>query len=905
MGRAITYCFQCSKRVSDADLDTGKAYRVGDRIFCRDCAPESAKIQTTKKVQRPKEFSTSVTLKTQPKPAEPAPPPGTAPAAGRRRTLLLAGAVGAAAVLVVIVVVLMSRGGAPPPPPPSVDDPTPVSKEPATPRDAKEAAAKADLEKARAFAKAHPDEPDACRKAFDDLVWRWEGTDAAAEAAKEATAIKTAAFDRVKGWMAEANRDAQELVDKGELRAAAAKIEKLKSAHPLVEWRLAVEARVSELLVEAVKADDRKKAEAEKAAEALEKSVEKGASEEAKGYPPKWEAAIGRATGRDFAGAESELQRVVASLKDEGVRAEAAQDLKDLQGLAALFKSSLDALKKKPRGVPVWLQARQAGGETKRISGLILQIDAQRVEVLQPKGSALVDWEDVASSTFARGAAAGTADPRLLPELCLLDGEVEAARAYDAELTPKWWAYAEKARAKLPKPDPSERAARDAFAAAEAAFRSADTRAAAIDQYRALRTDYASSSIVKTYAERIARRLEAGKEYYFAPADFRVEGSFRLSKAGKLESVRDSDEADTLRNGAEIEFAALPNLTYRCWLWAGACCEETFLFYLQGTEVTDVDPKTRKKIACEIGTSLASPVKHSIRGLKKTHAEHRPKGAKEHPKTAARWEWIEIPLPKYATPGRKVLRFMTSQAGFSIGGAVVSSTRKAAPAEAELKDLEKDREAPEGIVLDPDLVAWWTFDDGGGSVAADATGKGHDARLLGPVEWAEGKVGGGMRFTGNGQALRVDDAEDLWLAGDVTLALWMKKEAEAPEWTCLLGKGDRTQRNFGLWLEKDTRQILFQEYGAAGINLKSKKAVPNGEWTHLAATVEGARATLYINGVKEGEEGRKGAAMTGPWPVGIGWANDHSTFRGLLDDVRIYKRALSADEIKALAEPGR
>ncbi|HLY75815.1 MAG TPA: LamG domain-containing protein, partial [Planctomycetota bacterium] len=309
--------------------------------------------------------------------------------------------------------------------------------------------------------------------------------------------------------------------------------------------------------------------------------------------------------------------------------------------------------------------------------------------------------------------------------------------------------------------------------------------------------------------------------------------------------------------------------------------------------------------ACEPGSNVASPVRHSIRGLKKTHAEHKIKGAKEHLKTAARWEWIEIPLPKYGEAGGKKLRFMTNQAGFSIGGAIVSSSRKAAPTEPELKDLEKDRETAEGLPLDPDLVAWWTFEEGSGDQVLDATGKGHDAKLVGSAQWVEGKIGGGMRFASPGPTLRVEDAPDLRIPGDLTLALWMKKEGEADDWSCLVGKGEGPARNYCLWVEAKTRMVMFQQHTEAWIQVKSNLGVTDGAWTHVAATVEGPKATLYINGVKDGEVMRPQPVSTPASPLGMGWACDHATFRGVLDDVRIYRRALSADEVRGLVDQAR
>ncbi|HZE96446.1 MAG TPA: hypothetical protein VE981_05440, partial [Planctomycetota bacterium] len=63
MGRAITYCVQCSKRVSDADLSSGKAFRVGDRILCDGCTPDAIKIKSSTKVTRPRDAITTVLKK--------------------------------------------------------------------------------------------------------------------------------------------------------------------------------------------------------------------------------------------------------------------------------------------------------------------------------------------------------------------------------------------------------------------------------------------------------------------------------------------------------------------------------------------------------------------------------------------------------------------------------------------------------------------------------------------------------------------------------------------------------------------------------------------------------------------------------------------------------------------------
>jgi hypothetical protein len=114
----------------------------------------------------------------------------------------------------------------------------------------------------------------------------------------------------------------------------------------------------------------------------------------------------------------------------------------------------------------------------------------------------------------------------------------------------------------------------------------------------------------------------------------------------------------------------------------GACCAETFTFYLQTTEGTDLNPKSKQKESTDPGAAMASLVKHTIKDLAKSHRSHVTKVAK----APTKWEWVVIPLPKYAAPGLKKIHLLSDQQGFSVGGIVVSSTRTAPPADAELKE---------------------------------------------------------------------------------------------------------------------------------------------------------------------------------------------------------------------------
>src|SRR5204863_6134344 len=124
------------------------------------------------------------------------------------------------------------------------------------------------------------------------------------------------------------------------------------------------------------------------------------------------------------------------------------------------------------------------------------------------------------------------------------------------------------------------------------------------------------------------------------------------------------------------------------------------------------------------GGDPGDPVKHALTSATKNHAGHAGR------KGPSKWAWVEIPLPKYAAPGAKVLRLLTGSQGFSVAWMIVSPTRDKAPAETELKEWEKDtphNAGPAGPTLG--LVAWFRADAGAvieaGKVAAWQDQSGH------------------------------------------------------------------------------------------------------------------------------------------------------------------------------------
>jgi hypothetical protein len=642
MGHEIVYCVRCATRIVGADFERGKAFRAGGKVVCAACLAE---ILPTLSPEEQKEVSLSSTKMRVVKPQAPshgttsrtAPIRIAAPPPPKSRTGVIAAVSLGAIALVAAVGVMASRSTPPPadlpapaPVPPRTAErtsapPTPGEKrEEAQWRDAREA-----IDAARAKLKSAPEDLDA-------QVAAWE------EAARKAALTPL-------------------------FKEASAALQEVR---------------------------DRKMAARPPAPRELEKpgvieSTPKPPAADSKAYLDRWEPAMAKASARDFEGAIADLGRAAAELGDDAAR----RDAEDLQRARTLLAEAPSALAKLSRGQSVALSHRGAAGERARTEGTVVRSGPARVEIRQGEASVFVEAEDVTAGSWAALLGTrGETERRTLALLCLLEGDREAAeRLASSDAFPaRTWDYARAAAAKVPKPSPREIEARNRFYAAEREFTKMDTLAAAVGKYKSLAEDYADTRVVKGELPRIQKRSETGRDYVLVAGALKGTGTFALAPAPRTElawaSKTDVEGAQGAENFVEAEFAALPEAAYRCWALVGGCCGETFTFYLQTTEGTDLHPKTRQKTSIDPGAALASLVKHSIPSLKKTHEEHKIKGSKTHPKTAARWEWVSIPLPKYSGPGPKKIRLISDQQGFAVGAIAVSSTRTAPPSDPELKE---------------------------------------------------------------------------------------------------------------------------------------------------------------------------------------------------------------------------
>ncbi|MBT2232850.1 DNRLRE domain-containing protein [Nonomuraea sp. NEAU-A123] len=201
----------------------------------------------------------------------------------------------------------------------------------------------------------------------------------------------------------------------------------------------------------------------------------------------------------------------------------------------------------------------------------------------------------------------------------------------------------------------------------------------------------------------------------------------------------------------------------------------------------------------------------------------------------------------------------------------------------------------------------WTLDEGQGTVAADLTGA-HHATLSGQATWTTGRTGLGLRLDGtSGHALTNGPAVST--QRNFTVTAWARLTSTNATATAVSQDGARTG-GFALQYSKtDDRWALSRTVadadGAQSVRALSAAAPRLGEWTHLTGVYDSAakELSLYVNGRLEST-----VPFTQPWDatgslaVGRGKVNGAGAefWPGDLDEVRVYGRAMFADEVADL-----
>ena len=222
------------------------------------------------------------------------------------------------------------------------------------------------------------------------------------------------------------------------------------------------------------------------------------------------------------------------------------------------------------------------------------------------------------------------------------------------------------------------------------------------------------------------------------------------------------------------------------------------------------------------------------------------------------------------------------------------------------------------------LMLHLTFDEGQGDTAEDVSGNGNHGTLVGSPKWAKGNTGSAIQFDGaeNKSYVEVPDDPSLNPATEITCAAWIYFDNFLGSGGIIskyIGAGN--QRSYTMHMHHDNALGLAADFSSSGVYKAGVSAMSagtdagvlkQGEWQHVAATFKAKEfLRLYVNGEMkaEAEAGVMESIFDNEVPLLIGndfqiggshRAGQPREFTGIIDEVMIFNRELSAQEIQSI-----
>ncbi len=203
--------------------------------------------------------------------------------------------------------------------------------------------------------------------------------------------------------------------------------------------------------------------------------------------------------------------------------------------------------------------------------------------------------------------------------------------------------------------------------------------------------------------------------------------------------------------------------------------------------------------------------------------------------------------------------------------------------------------------LDPTLVLYLSMDENTGNIARDLSPFKNDAVFKGKPKWVQGKYGSGIEL-GTGNWLEVKDHPSLDMTTSLTINCWVLIKGMTGEHQSAVEKGDAWEvGEYNLLPCYNPDSVLLQmndlpeECDDEALGGK----VNDGLWHFIAGTWDGKVIRTFIDGKESSKLACAGSLGTNDDPLFIGCRGGTQRWlNGLIDEIKVYNRALSEEEIK-------
>lgn len=203
------------------------------------------------------------------------------------------------------------------------------------------------------------------------------------------------------------------------------------------------------------------------------------------------------------------------------------------------------------------------------------------------------------------------------------------------------------------------------------------------------------------------------------------------------------------------------------------------------------------------------------------------------------------------------------------------------------------------------LVGYWSLNEGTGLSALDSSTYGNNATLKNGVIWTTaGKFGKALQFDGINDYVSVLDSNSLDLTNALTVEAWVYPTAFSSYPRIISKESGSYAYPYVLEVVSNKATLYVKLQGSSSNEQLAAQAASNlplNTWTHVVATWNGQVGRIYYNGVQSGSDtSLSGTLIQTTKPLLIGNSpNANRPWKGKIDEVRIWKRVLSVQEIKA------
>ena len=196
-------------------------------------------------------------------------------------------------------------------------------------------------------------------------------------------------------------------------------------------------------------------------------------------------------------------------------------------------------------------------------------------------------------------------------------------------------------------------------------------------------------------------------------------------------------------------------------------------------------------------------------------------------------------------------------------------------------------------------AAYWKLNESSGTVVADSSGLGRNGTVNGTAAWMPARINNGFQFNGS---TKIQIAGRLGNPKNVTLAAWANLTTSDLNGADVISIAD----NFVLRLDSSGKTAAVFYNGSAWIEVPFAQNYAGTGWHHFAAVFDDDQnyCRLYVDGVEKAALSTTASISYDPYTnTSIGGHAGSGTnwdFTGMVDDVRVYCRALCSDEIQAV-----